>query len=116
MRQTFISYRRTDSRRVAEDLFNELSQRKYTVFLDTASVESAVPFQDALWDRLADMDLLVLLDSPNALTSRWVNDELVQVNNLGLGGPAAHLAGAQAIRRDAIEYSDAAGPLRFRGR
>jgi hypothetical protein len=85
LRQTFISYRRTDSRRVAEDLFNELSQRKYTVFLDTASVESAVPFQDALWDRLADMDLLVLLDSPNALTSRWVNDELVQVNNLGLG-------------------------------
>ena len=84
-RQTFISYRRTDSRGVAEDLFNELSQRKYTVFLDTASVESAVPFQDALWDRLADMDLLVLLDSPNALTSRWVNDELVQVNNLGLG-------------------------------
>lgn len=85
MRQTFISYRRIDSRRVAEDLFNELSQRKYTVFLDTASVESAVPFQDALWDRLADMDLLVLLDTPNALTSRWVNDELVQVNNLGLG-------------------------------
>src|SRR5262249_27111944 len=42
-------------------------------------------FQDVLWDRLADMDLVVLLDSPNALTSRWVNDELVRVNNLGLG-------------------------------
>ncbi len=85
LRQAFISYRRTDARRVAEGLFDTLSRRKFHVFLDTASVESTEPFQDVLWDRLADMDLLVLLDSPNALTSRWVNDELVRVNNLGLG-------------------------------
>jgi hypothetical protein len=85
LRQAFISYRRADSRCVAEGLFDSLSQRRFHVFLDTASVESMEPFQDILWDRLADMDLLVLLDSPDALSSRWVNDELVQVNNLGLG-------------------------------
>jgi len=85
LRQVFISYRRTDARRVAEGLFDTLSQRKFHVFLDTASVESMEPFQDVLWDRLADIDLVVLLDSPDALTSRWVNDELVQINNLGLG-------------------------------
>ncbi|WP_165244550.1 toll/interleukin-1 receptor domain-containing protein [Paludisphaera soli] len=85
LRQAFVSYRRTDARPTAEALFEALSHRKYRVFLDTASVESAEPFQDVLWDRLADMDLLVLLDSPEALSSRWVNDELVRVNNLGLG-------------------------------
>jgi hypothetical protein len=53
--------------------------------LDTASVEAGARFQDVLWDRLADMDLMILLDSPKALDSRWVNDELTRVNQLGLG-------------------------------
>jgi hypothetical protein len=85
LRQAFISYKRADSSRVAEGIFDVLSRRKFRVFLDTASMESMEPVQDVLWDRLADMDLIILLDSPNALTSRWVNDELVLVNNLGLG-------------------------------
>jgi TIR domain len=84
-RQAFISYRRIDSKPVADGLFEALSARGYRVFLDTASVEAFKRFQDILWDRLADMDLLILLDSPNALTSRWVNDELTRVNQLGLG-------------------------------
>lgn len=85
LRQAFVSYRRTDATPVAVGVFNGLTQRGFEVFLDTASVEATEPFQDTLWDRMADMDLLVLLDSPNALNSRWVNEELVQVNNLGLG-------------------------------
>ncbi|MBN9519840.1 toll/interleukin-1 receptor domain-containing protein [bacterium] len=84
-RQAFISYRRVDSSGVAGGLHDALTRRGYSVFLDTASVEAGAQFQDILWDRLADMDLLVLLDSPDALTSRWLLQELVQVNNLGLG-------------------------------
>jgi Fe2+ transport system protein FeoA len=85
LRQAFISYKRVESQAVANGFFEALSHRGYRVFLDTASVEAAEPFQDILWDRLADMDLMVLLDSPTALNSRWVNEELTRVNQLGLG-------------------------------
>jgi hypothetical protein len=84
-RQAFVSYKRTDSEQIAKQVAHELFDRGYQVFLDTASVERGVPFQDVLRDRLADTDLMVLLDSPHALDSRWVHEELDLVHQLGLG-------------------------------
>ena len=83
-RQAFISYKRTDSAGVASQLFHELSDRGYRVFLDTASVEAGVNFQNALWSRMADVDLLILLDTPNALKSEWVHKELNRAHDLGM--------------------------------
>lgn len=85
MRQAFISYRRVETRAVAIQLFAEFSKRGYRMFLDTASVESGEDFQEALWGRMIDVDLLVFLDSPNALSSRWVYEELNRAQGLGLG-------------------------------
>ena len=83
VRQAFISYKRTDSAGIAKQLAHTLFDRGYQVFLDTASVEyGGVPFQDVLKDRLANIDLVVLLDSPNALKSEWVREELTMVNQL----------------------------------
>ena len=85
LRQAFISYKRSDSAGIAKQLAHTLFDRGYQVFLDTASVERGVPFQDVLHDRLANIDLVILLDSPNALKSVWVHEELDLVNQLGLG-------------------------------
>jgi hypothetical protein len=84
-RSAFISYRRSDSRAVAVQLFHRLSDQGYRAFLDTASVDYGVRFQETLWDRMSDADLLVFLDTPGALSSRWVEAELTRANNLGLG-------------------------------
>lgn len=85
-RQAFISYRRVESGPVARQLFDALTGRGYSAFLDTASVEAAERFQDVLWSRMADVDLIVLLDTPNWLpNSRWVREELVRAQHLGLG-------------------------------
>jgi hypothetical protein len=84
-RQAFVSYKRTDSESIARQVAHMLFDRGYQVFLDTASVERGVPFQDVLRDRLADTDLVVLLDSPNALDSKWVHEELDLVHQLGIG-------------------------------
>lgn len=84
-RQAFVSYKRTDSEQVAKQVAHTLFDRGYQVFLDTASVERGARFQDVLHDRLADTDLVVLLDSPNALKSEWVHEELNLVHQLGLG-------------------------------
>ncbi len=85
LRQAFISYKRTDSEGIAMQLAYILFVRGYQIFLDTASVERGLPLQDVLHDRLANTDLVVLLDSPHALDSVWVHEELDLVNHLGLG-------------------------------
>ncbi len=84
-RRVFVSYRRSDSRGVAVQMFDLLSQRGWLPFLDTASVEAGREFQVSLWSRMANVDLLILLDSPNALTSQWVYEELARAHDLGLG-------------------------------
>jgi TIR domain len=84
-RQVFISYRRTDSEAVARQLYDALQQRKFRVFLDTASVDAGVLFQDVLHGRLSDVDLVVFLDTKNALDSEWVYEELLQAEKQGFG-------------------------------
>jgi len=85
LRQAFISYKRSDSAGIAKQLAHILFDRGYQVFLDTASIERGVQFQDTLHERLANIDLVILLDSPHALDSVWVHEELDMVNQLGLG-------------------------------
>lgn len=84
-RRAFISYRRTDCRAIAIQLFDELSRKGYEAFLDTASVPPGVDFQGSLWCRMSNVDLLIFLDSPNALDSDWVHQELARAHDLGLG-------------------------------
>lgn len=84
-RRIFISYRRVDSRGVAVQVYEALEAAGYEAFLDTHSIRGSDLFQDELWQRLSDVDLVVLLDSPNFLTSYWTAQELARVNALGIG-------------------------------
>ncbi len=84
-RQAFVSYCRQDSAKAAQQVYQALDQRGWQVFLDTHSVTTGVPFQPALWDRLNDADLMVLLDTPGAVASHWVEQELARASNLGIG-------------------------------
>lgn len=74
-RRVFVSYRREESADVALQLYEALSSRHFDVFLDTHSVSVAADFQAALWHRLCDSDVLVMLDTPGYFTSRWTTAE-----------------------------------------
>jgi hypothetical protein len=74
-RRVFISYRRTESREVAVQLFESLAARHFDVFLDTHSVGVALNFQSVLWHRLCDSDVVVMLDTPGFFDSRWAKME-----------------------------------------
>lgn len=74
-RRVFVSYRREESAEVALQLYEALSARHYDVFLDTHSVSVAVEFQAALWHRLCDSDVLIMLDTPGYFNSRWTTAE-----------------------------------------
>ena len=60
-RKLFISYRRTDSSAVANQLFDAFVRNNYDVFLDTYSINPAKNFQEELHHRMTDCDVLIQL-------------------------------------------------------
>ena len=74
-RRIFLSYRRDEARLAALQLFDALSARLFEVFLDTHAIAPGEDFQSALWHRLCDSDVLVMLDTPTYFASRWTSAE-----------------------------------------
>lgn len=83
-RRLFISYRRSDSAAVAAQLYAALDARGFDVFLDTNGVPPGEDFQDVLWHRLADSDVVVLLDTEGFSESRWTQEELAKANTTNI--------------------------------
>jgi hypothetical protein len=79
-RRLFISYRRSESQSVAIQLYESFDKAGFDVFLDTRSVPYGADFQSILWHRMADSDVVVLLDTPNFRASYWTQQELSQAN------------------------------------
>jgi len=75
-RRVFVSYRRVESRTAALQLHDLLSARGFDVFLDTHDIRPGDPFQDVLWHRLVDSDVMVMLDTPGYFDSRWTRQEI----------------------------------------
>ncbi|HEX5753743.1 MAG TPA: toll/interleukin-1 receptor domain-containing protein [Archangium sp.] len=116
-RSVFISYKRDESHGVALQLYQALDARSFDVFLDTHSIRRGEDFQPMLWDRLGDADLLLLLDTPHAFTSVWVEQELARAHNLALGllqliWPAPHqrTLGTELCEPLLLQPSDFQGP------
>lgn len=84
-RRLFISYKRDESTSVAMQLYEQLEKNGFDVFLDTHSIRPAEPFQDELWHRLADTDIVVLLNTPGFLKSQWTTEELAKANAMQIG-------------------------------
>jgi len=75
-RRVFVSYRRVESRAAALQLHDLLSSRGFDVFLDTHDIRPGEPFQDVLWHRLVDSDVMVMLDTPGYFDSKWTRQEI----------------------------------------
>ena len=84
-RRVFLSYRRCEAREAALQLFDVLSARGYEVFLDTHGVARAVDFQEALWHKLCDVDVMVMLETPTYFTSRWTREEFGRALSKNIG-------------------------------
>jgi TIR domain len=75
-RRVFISYRRVEARATALQLHDLLTARGFEAFLDTHDIRPGDPFQDVLWHRLVDSDVMVMLDTPTYFESRWTREEI----------------------------------------
>lgn len=84
-RKVFISYKRQESTSVAIQLFEALESHNFDVFLDTHSVGKGQPFQDELWHRMTDCDVIVLLNTPEFLNSHWCKEEFAEAGAKQIG-------------------------------
>ena len=75
-RRLFISYRRQETSALALQLRTRLSERGYDVFLDRFSVPPAADFQRRISIELSDKAFVLLLESPAAVGSQWVQYEV----------------------------------------
>lgn len=84
-RKIFISYKRDESTSVAIQLYEALEKNNFDVFLDTHSIKQGEPFQDELWHRMADCDVIVLLNTPKFLESEWCEKEIAEASATQIG-------------------------------
>ncbi len=76
-RKVFISYRRKDSRNIANKLREALVLRGYEVFLDVVNMPSGYDFQQKLMEQLNDADIVLFLHSENIDQSEWIEKEII---------------------------------------
>lgn len=84
-RRVFLSYRRTDGSALAHQLRHELLDNGWDVFLDRFNVPPAADFQKRLFQELADKAFVLLLETPDAAGSAWVEQEIAFAHNHRLG-------------------------------
>lgn len=84
-RRAFISYRRTDTTPLANDLRHALIDRGWNVFLDSFSIDPGQNFQEQLMRDLDDRSFVIVLESPNIRESEWVGKEIAFAKGQGIG-------------------------------
>ncbi|MEO7313385.1 MAG: toll/interleukin-1 receptor domain-containing protein [Chitinophagaceae bacterium] len=84
-RKVFVSYKRDESTSVAIQLYEALEKNNFDVFLDTHSIKQGEPFQDELWHRMTDCDVIVLLNTPKFLESEWCEKEIAEASVKQIG-------------------------------
>jgi hypothetical protein len=84
-RKVFISYRRNESTSVAIQLYEALEAHNFDVFLDTHSIGKGQAFQDELWHRMTDCDVIVLLNTPKFIESHWCKEEFAEASAKQIG-------------------------------
>ena len=115
-RRLFISYKRDESSGVAIQLFEKLEAAGFDVFLDTHSVPMAVDFQEELWHRLADTDVVVLLNTPGFLLSNWTKEEVAKANAMSIGILQLIWPGHTQERHSELSLPIALTPTDFKGK
>jgi hypothetical protein len=120
-RRVFVSYRRIESRAAALQLHDLLAARSFDVFLDTHDIRPGDPFQDVLWHRLVDSDVMVMLDTPGYFDSRWTRQEIGRAKAKDIQvlrviwpehTPSKLTDMAETIYLDASELEGSDGPIK----
>jgi hypothetical protein len=74
----FVSYRRSDGTDAAQAIYRHFRGLGFDAFLDTEdeAIEPGEEVQPRLHEAIPERDFLLLVDSPDAASSRWVHEEV----------------------------------------
>lgn len=75
-RRVFISYRRKDASRMAVQLYDNLHRNGFDVFLDRYDIDRGVNIQRRIHEAIDDKGFLLVLESPTAHESSWIDEEV----------------------------------------
>ena len=84
-RKVFISYKRVESAAVANQLFDVLTRCNFDVFLDSYVIRGADNFQEELFHRMSDCDVVVQLHTFDFKNSEWCRVEVEMANMKQIG-------------------------------
>lgn len=118
-RKLFISYKRSESSNIAIQLYEFFEKNNFDVFIDTHSIDKGEEFQEELWHRMTDCDVIVMLNTKEFLESNWCKQELdkAHVKRIGIVHLLwpdcdftnfAHLAESMKLKYDDFENSPVA--------
>ena len=113
-RRVFISYKRSDSAAVANQLYDVLSRNQFDVFLDTYSIRGAADFQAELHHRITDCDVLVQLNSQGFKDSKWCEEEIIEANARRVGVLQINWPGVKPDVKDQLSRARKLVELDFR--
>ncbi len=116
-RKIFLSYRRDDTKNLADQIHHALAQRGYHIYLDRFSGTPGRFFPQEIAEELADKGCVVLLESRNLVQSRWTKWEIAFARHYRLGlialnvDGAPHLAGLQPPDRKNVSTQSSSREL-----
>lgn len=84
-RKVFISYKRSDSSGLANQLYDALIKSHYKPFLDSYSIDYGVDFQEYLKHELSDASVFIFINSPQYDLSEFTREEFTICNQLQMG-------------------------------
>ena len=95
----FIAYRRADSANLVDQLHDELTHNGYRVFLDRFSGTPGRYFPQELAEEMADKAVLLVIETPSILNSRWTLWEVAFAHRYRLGLLALNISQAPKLSR-----------------
>ena len=81
----FISYKRSETQGLANQLFHALAAAQFDVFLDHYRIPAGVELLGRIRQELAEKTMVLLLESAQLLASRWTRLEVRTAQALRLG-------------------------------
>jgi tetratricopeptide (TPR) repeat protein len=80
------TYRTPRNLRGKEGAFGEITDRLKPVFRDRDELAASANLAQAVQDALAEAESLIVICSPHAVSSKWVNEEIRAFRRMGKGG------------------------------
>lgn len=97
-RRLFLSYRRSDTQALADQLFTAFERRGYRVFLDRFVGTPGRQFPQQIIEELVDKGAVLVLESPDLRASSWTLAEVAVAHLFSLGLFSIQVPGGVSLR------------------